>query len=141
MSLRVITLKSNNMKRQLAIAIILTNTTSAFGASKIECVNSRQNRLAITADQKKAGRFRVNMDPTLSSVYLGGVENRALVQTKSESADIIDDWDGNSGVQIAMRKGFLSAPIGTRSKAFVTVTYDDIAQDKVSNTLSCSVVE
>lgn len=132
------------MKTLLIIALM---SSSALAATQIDCTGTNGAKVRLTkynpttnVNNKKKGWFDIFIDESLSSGYIGEVEDRIVSPEKSQTADILSDWDGNSGIKISMRKGFLKSSVGTSSKAFLKVNYDDHATDLVSHTLDCTVV-
>ncbi len=110
-----------------------------FAAQKIECVGSHMDQLKLA--RSTDGSFILDLDEALSSKYVGEIQDRAVFPEASKTADLLSDWDGNSGVNVSFRKGFLGSAQGTKSRAFVTVLYNDIETDRVSHPLNCTVVK
>ena len=58
--------------------------------------------------------------------------------------DVLSDWDGSSGVDVFMPRGFVRNPaafIGRDFKAKLHVYYKDIQEDSVENEVSCRAAQ
>lgn len=129
--------------KNVLFAYLFIVSTSLFAADKIVCTGSHDDQLVLKRAKPINGKvtFNVTIDEALSINLVPEIKNRALLQDKSATADVLSDWDGSSGVRISLRKGFLHADKGEVSTAFLKVEYNDIIQDKASHKLSCEVTK
>jgi hypothetical protein len=134
------------MKTLILLSALLLSSAGAFAAEKIECSldDSTDGKVVATLVRAKPIRgvetFNITIDDSVNSGYFS-VEDRGILRDKKANADKLSDWDGNSGVEISFRKGFLAAGEGVKSKAFLHSYYDDIATDDVKHVLSCTVIQ
>jgi hypothetical protein len=135
------------MKKLALLSFLSLTTLTAFGAQVVTCTGDNGDKVTLKRyvgtyeAEKRKDWFTIDINESLVCRYLGEVEGRLLDPYKSETADVLGDWDGNSGIKISMRKGFLNSDIGAISKAFLKVNYNDIAEDAVSHVLKCEVTE
>ena len=113
---------------------------ASFATDSVSCVGPQGDRLSLKRIVDAEGKLKyfVNIDEALSSQFVGRVVNRVLVQNQTTKADVFYDWDGNSGVKLLFRKGFLKSEKGGVSLALLKVEYNDIAKEVVSHKLNCT---
>lgn len=127
------------------IAVLGLTSTVALGAEQYKCVSERGDLATLVRYKSsifpaRKDLFQMNIDESLSSRYLGPMQNRLVSLKTSATSDILSDKDEISTVTLTMDKGFLTSEYGTKSEATLEVQFNGFCQDIETNTLTCRVV-
>ena len=147
----------------LGLSIVMMTSVAFAGQTKfphIICEDSHKDRMELvpdTIESKNASHgklqvYNLHLDEALSSSYVGAFGEQGgyqmllslnLKESKKHQKDVLDDWDGNVGATVVMPKGTVLGRItaGKKFPAKVTIVYDDISQDEVTNKLVCVIVK